>query len=267
MKRSGTRFEALVRAGFFARAVLYIVLGGIALFSARHIAQGTDGIFAAIEEAPLGRPLLLLLVVGLVGYALFRLASPFFDIENSGSDAKGWAKRLGHLGSAVGHFALAYTAWTFASGSGTDGNGAADAAATASSMPLGNTAIGVLGLAFFGAAAAQAREAMTGSFMQFVAGDAPRHTRVFGAIGYAARTIVFVIIGWSLVRIGFMDAGTSEVLTLGEALRSLSGIDIAFVALALGLMVFGVFSLILARYRIVPDLDTDRLPRPGKQAD
>ncbi len=46
------KFRALVRVGYFSRAILYTVLGLIALTSAGKIAQGTDGIFIAIEEYP-----------------------------------------------------------------------------------------------------------------------------------------------------------------------------------------------------------------------
>ncbi|MGB5779497.1 MAG: DUF1206 domain-containing protein, partial [Allopontixanthobacter sediminis] len=87
-------FRTLVRVGYFSRAILYTVLGLIALTSAGKIAQGTDGIFIAIEEFPAGMAILWLMVVGLSAYALFRLASTFFDIENHGSDKVGWGTRI-----------------------------------------------------------------------------------------------------------------------------------------------------------------------------
>lgn len=83
------KFNWLVRLGYLSRAVLYGVLGLIALTSAGTISQGTDGIFIAIEDYPAGTAILWLMVVGLFFYALFRLASPVFDIENAGRDTKG----------------------------------------------------------------------------------------------------------------------------------------------------------------------------------
>src|SRR5690606_18653854 len=77
-------FNCLVSVGFFSRAILYSVLGLIALTSAGRIAQGTNGIFRAIQDFPLGTAILWLMVVGLLAYALFRFASLFFDIENNG---------------------------------------------------------------------------------------------------------------------------------------------------------------------------------------
>lgn len=255
MTGNNSKFEALVRAGYFSRAILYTVLGLIALFSAGKIAQGTDGVFTAIREAPAGQFILWFLVLGLFAYGLFRLASPLFDIENSGSDGKGWATRLGHLGSAIGHFALAYTAYKFATAGGDNGNGAQQAASGVLSAPAGGAVLGLLGLAFFAAAAQQARKSLSGEFMHRVSPRAPAFTKTLGTIGLLARAVVFGVIGWSLFRAGFLSAGATQIKTLGEAVASLADNGIVFTLVALGLLIFGLFSAILARYAIVPDLD------------
>ena len=66
------KFSWLVRVGYFSRAVLYTVVGLIALTSAGRIAEGTAGIFKAIEDFPAGIAILWIMVFGLFGYALFR---------------------------------------------------------------------------------------------------------------------------------------------------------------------------------------------------
>lgn len=250
------KFETLVRIGYFSRAVLYIALGLLALTGASRMREGMDGIFRAVEDLPAGDLLLWVLVVGLVAYALFRLASPLFDIEHNGSDAKGWGKRIGHAGSAVAHLALAWTAFRFATGEhGGGGAGASQAAAGVLSVDFGALALGLLGIAFFIAAVAQAQKGITGSFMRRIAADAPDATRWLGMAGYLARAAVFAVIGWSLVETGFLSQGASNVKTLGEAVASLADTGWAFTLVAAGLLLFGLFSLILARWRIIPDLD------------
>lgn len=255
--------ERLVRTGYFSRAVLYMVLGVIALTSAGRINQGTEGIFRAIDDLPAGNLLLWILVVGLAAYALFRLASPLFDIENKGSDAKGWAMRIGHAGSAIAHIALAWTAYRFANGEASSGgDSASEAAAGVLSVEFGSSVIGLLGAAFFLAALAQAQKSISGDFMQRVSPSAPDATRWLGGAGYLARAIVFVVIGWSLVETGFLASGAGNVKTLGEAVAALAETGWLFTLTAAGLLLFGLFSLILARYRIIPDLDpTGRMPR------
>ena len=252
------KFNWLVRVGYFSRAILYAVLGLIALTSAGKIAQGTNGVFQAIEDFPAGTVILWILVVGLTAYGLFRLCSPLFDIENNGSDAKGWAHRIGHLGSAIGHFALAYSAYKFASSdTSSSGGGAQEAASGVLSVELGGIILGLLGLAFFGATVSQAKKGITGSFMNRISGQAPDFTRILGGIGFCARAVVYAVIGWSLVQAGFMSSGSSQVKTLGSAVASLADDGILFTLVAIGLLIFGLFSLILARYRIIPEMSSN----------
>lgn len=249
------KFSWLVRVGYFSRAILYSVLGLIALTSAGRIAQGTNGIFIAIDEFPGGTIILWLMVIGLTAYALFRFASTFFDVENHGSDKTGWAKRIGHAGSAIGHLALAYSAFKFATSGSDDGGGAQEAASGVLSMEFGGTIIGLLGLAFVIAAVFQAKKGLTGEFMNRVGAGAPSQTRLLGSVGYVARAVVFLVIGWSLLQTGFMGSGSSNVKTLGEAVAALAGQGVIFTLVAIGLLAFGLLSLILARYRIIPDMD------------
>lgn len=258
------KFEWLVRMGYVSRAILYIMIGYLALTSAGKISEGTQGIFDAIEEIPAGTAILYLMVVGLTAYALFRLATGILDIENKGSDGKGMAKRAGHIGSAIAHFALAWTAYkiaTYEGGEEGSGNGAQEAAAGVLTVPLGGTVLGLLGLALFVAAFMQAKSGYTGSFMKYISPRAPSFTRWLGGAGHFARAAVYVIIGWSLLRAGFMSGGTGQIKTLGEAVASLGSQGVVFTLVAIGLLAFGLFSLIMAQYRIIPDIDSADLKR------
>ena len=261
------KFSTLVRVGYFSRAILYSVLGLIALTSASKIAEGTNGIFRAIEDFPLGTAILWIMVIGLIAYALFRFCSLLFDIENNGSDAKGWGKRLGHGGSGIGHLALAYSAYKFATSDGggsggSSGGGAQEAASGVLSFEFGGVVLGLLGLALFIGAFEQAKKGITGEFMHRISGQAPSATRWLGGAGFLARAVVYTVIGWSLFKAGFMSGGSDQIKTLGDAVASLAGEGIIFTLTAIGLLMFGLFSLVLARYKIIPDLDADgRIPK------
>jgi hypothetical protein len=139
--------------------------------------------------------------------------------------------------------------------SGGGGSGASGAAAGVLSVEFGGVVLGLLGIAFFLAALNQANKAITGKFMRRISPRAPDATRWLGGAGFAARGVVYVVIGWSLVQAGFLSSGASQVKTLGEAVASLAGTGWLFTVTAAGLLLFGLFSLILARYRIIPELD------------
>lgn len=260
------KFEWLVRLGYLSRAVLYIMLGYLALTSAGKVPEGTQGIFDAIEEIPAGNAILWIMVVGLAAYAIFRLLTAVFDLEHEGSDGKGLAKRAGHLGSGIGHTALAYTAYKIATYEGAaegSGGGAQEIAGGVLTWSLGGVLLGLLGIVLFVAAFMQAKSGYTGSFMHSISPRAPKYTRQIGAAGHFARAAVYVIIGWSLIKAGFMSGGSAQVKTLGEAVASLGSEGVVFTLVAIGLLLFGVFQLILTQYRIIPDIDASDMKRPA----
>jgi uncharacterized membrane protein YiaA len=261
MGDTSEKFRWLVRLGYFSRAVLYTLLGVVALTSREQIREGARGVFQAVQDAPAGTAILWLLVVGLLGYALFRFASTVFDIEHNGSDKTGIAKRAGHAASGVAHLLLAYSAYQFATSTGGSGGSddgrAQEAAAGVLSFQFGNWLLGLVGLAFIAAAIFQAKEGYTGAFMHRIDRRAPDATRWLGGAGYLARAVVFAIIGWALVQSGWLGT-TGEVVTLGSAIASLSDDGLWFTLVAIGLLMFGLFSLVLARYAIIPELDMSR---------
>ena len=77
-----------MRVGYFSRAVLYTVVGLIALTSAGRIAEGTAGIFKAIEDFPAGIAILWIMVFGLFGYALFRFCQTIGETCSQTSQAR-----------------------------------------------------------------------------------------------------------------------------------------------------------------------------------
>lgn len=255
------KFSWLVRLGYAARGVVYTLLGYLLLSAGGRSGEGgPSAAFAWIKEVPVGELFLYLCALGLLAYALYRLSSLVFDVENYGTDTKGILHRIGHGASALAHFVLAYTAYQIASGDGSTGGGAKEAASTVLSVEFGGIVLGVIGMGFIGAAAAQAKKAYTGSFMNRISAAAPKFEKALGQAGFAARAVVYAVIGWSLVRSGFFSS-SAEVKSLGEAVTALQDNEIIFNLVALGLLLFGIFSLLLARYRIIPDLDPDgRMP-------
>lgn len=252
------KFRWLVRLGFAARGLVYVLIGYIALTASR-ADPGPEGALGWLQDVPLGIPLLYLAALGLLAYAVFRLCSLLFDVENHGSDSRGLVHRIGHGFSGVAHLALAWTALQLARQQGQpSGGGAETAAATITALPLGSLLLGIGGLGFVAAAALQAKSTVTAGFMRGVATDAPAFVEPLGRAGHAARAVVFLIIGWSLVQSAWLD-NSAQVKTLGEAVSSLADQGALYTLVAAGLLLFGVFSLCLARYRIVPDLDARRL--------
>lgn len=244
-----TNIENFARAGYLSRAVVYGLLGYLTLTTAQ--SQGTTGVLEQIEKMSAGGILLSLVGLGLLGYGIFRLYGAWMDLQGQGSDAKGIAVRIGHAASGFAHVFLCYFAFKAVfgfSGQSGEGDSAGQAAGTLASMPLGNILLGIVGLAFVAAAFNQAVKAYTANFMALLDGDAPAMARHVGRAGYAARAVVFAVLGWQIISAA-LSGDTGSIGGIGQVLDSLRSTEWLYMAVAVGLLLFGLFSLVMARYR------------------
>ncbi len=239
------KIETFARIGYLARALVYFLIGYLTLSSGH--SEGTASVLADIRDMPLGTPLLLLTAAGLFGYGIFRSYGAAIDIRDDGEDAKGLAKRIGHAASGIAHLVLAYLATKIALSGGDAGNGGTEAAENILDLPGGAILLAVVGLGMIGAAANQAVKAATGKFMDLLDTDAPHWTEVIGRVGYAARAAVFAALAWQVL--DFTFGASHEELSFQAALDSLRETAWLYNGVALGLLTFGVFSLVMARYR------------------
>ena len=245
------KLETLTRLGFAARGVMYVLIGLLALRSGR-----TEDGAGALEylSSGGGKLLLGLMALGFVAYGLWRLADAFLDSEGHGSDGKGMAMRVGAAASGLLHLALAYSAARLASGNGGQGSGGGtqEGAATALNLPGGQLVLGIAALALLAVGAYQLVKAAQGSFLKHIDGRAASEAwvRISGRLGYAARGIIFLIMGYFFGRAA-LDESAGEAGGMGEALASLP--PNLQLAVAFGLLLFGLFSFVEARYRRIKD--------------
>lgn len=248
------RLETFARLGFLARGIVYMLLGYFALTTAG--GEGTASVLQAIEEMPGGAILLTVMAVGLAGYGVFRLATAALDLENAGDGAKGIATRIGQTASGFAHFVFAWIAVTLATGNGGGGQGGSgegEAARTAMTYPGGEALVLVVGIGLLIGGIEQLIRAWTSKFMRHLEARTPRQVEWLGRAGYAARGVVFLIVGWQILRAATGD-GTGR-LGFEPALAALQQVGWAYPLVAFGLILFGLFSLALAVYHRICDED------------
>lgn len=255
MVHKSQEFTLLVRVGYAARGVVYVLLGYLALSSGKNTSAGPQASFDFLQDVPLGSAGLYVTAAGLIAYAIYKLIAGLGDLENKGSDVKGIAPRAGYGVSGLAHAVLAWSAFQFAHGdkqsAGADSSG--KAASTLLTWDMGPIVLGLIGVGFVAAAAFQGRSAITAHFMRSVGAGAPRAVCWIGRIGHAARAVVFAVIGWSLMQSAWFGDG-EQVKGLGTALVSLRDNGALHTIVALGLLMFGLFSLVVSRYRVIPDV-------------
>ncbi|CAN5266564.1 DUF1206 domain-containing protein [soil metagenome] len=248
--------EKLARLGYAAKGVVYIVLGLLALQAAFGGGQATDsgGALRTIVLQPFGRVLLGVIALGLFGYVVWRLVSAFLNPEGEKAP-----KRVGYAISGVIHVGLAIEAVRLAMGrasGGGNGDQASHWTAEAMSQPLGRWAVAVAGIMIAGWGLQQLHHAYKVKLdKQLALGELSGGMRAWvvrvGRAGLAARGIVFGIIG-IFVSLAALHTNPSEARGLGGALQALEQQPFGpwlLGVVAVGLMAYGIYELVRARYR------------------
>jgi len=104
-----TVLEPLARLGYASKAAIYAIVGVLAILTAlRRGGQVTDtsGALLVVLMQPFGRMLLLVLAVGLGGYAVWRLADAALDPDCHGTGPAGLVGRVGNAVRGVIYGAL-----------------------------------------------------------------------------------------------------------------------------------------------------------------
>lgn len=252
-------FEGLSRAGFVARALIYGIIGVLALDLA--VGRGgkitnQQGALRSIEQHSFGHVLLAALALGLGGYALWRLFRAAIGHGPQGADRG--LERVGALGSGLVYAALCVFAvqiLTGPSGSGSSGS-AKKTTNDVFGWPAGRWLVGVAGLVMLGVAVYQFIRGARQKFLddantQEMTAAVRKWFTALGTVGHIARAVVFALVGVFLVKAAY-DYKANEAIGLDGALAKLyNGAYGAWLLglVAAGLVVFAAFSLVDARYR------------------
>ncbi|MGI0488755.1 DUF1206 domain-containing protein [Pantanalinema rosaneae CENA516] len=254
--------ERLARLGYAAKGMVYFVVGLLAAQAAFTTGGRTtdpNGALETIIDQPFGQFLLVIILIGLIGYALWRFVQTLVDPEHSGEslDAKRIAQRLGYAFSAIAYTGLAWTAVKLLMGeSGEHGDSTRDWTARSMAQPFGRWLVGLAGLVVIGVGVSYLYQAYKAKFQRHfklheMSQTQRQWAKRLGQFGIAARGVVFGIIGLFLV-LAALRANSNEARGLGGALTALAEQPFGAWLLgvvALGLMAYSVYSIIEARYR------------------
>lgn len=252
--------ENLARFGIATKGVVYCLIGGLTLMAA--LGEGgkktdSSGVIHFIVQQPFGKVLLAITVLGLIGFIFWRLYQAIADPEDKGSDAKGIAQRLGYASSGVFYGFLAFAAIKVLIGSSSsDGGGGNESiAATLLEQSFGQILVGIMAAIFAGKAIYQLIRAYSGKFKKKVKeaklGEKGRKlVLISGVSGYTARGVVLGIISFLTLKAA-ITASSSQAGGTKDAFSFLQNEfgTIALLLVSVGLVAYGVFMFIKARYR------------------
>lgn len=257
--------ESLARVGFVAKAILYMTVGALATSAAlgldgtapdpRSGTVGSRGAMGKLLEAPFGRTLLYIIAAGLFGYALWRVIEAIMNPEGK----HGWtgaAMRIRSAGAAIIHLGLGYSAIRIAMGqhAGDHGRQTQHWTARALTSETGQMALYAIALGLAAYGAYQLYKAWRAKLSKHLSlGRLSYRARKWvvgiSRFGIAARGVVFITTG-GLVAKAVRDHDPKQVGSPAHSLRELVELGTGpFVVIAVGLIAYGIYQLINARYR------------------
>lgn len=252
-----TAFERFARAGYVARGVIYVLIGVLAIQLARGFGSeaSQEGAMRLIARQPFGRALLVVLAVGLAGYTLWRATQALRGrTPEAGSHSA--FDRIGAFGSACAYGLFSATAIGILSGSSSDRGAPRQATADILGWPAGRVIVIVAGVVFLGVGAYQATLAVSRRFLKdsktmYMTERGLRRFTALGVIGHLARTVTFGLVGVFLVKAA-AEFDPAQAKGLDGSLQELTTHTLgtaALVIVATGLIAFGIYSIVDARYR------------------
>ena len=254
-------FEWLARLGLAARGVVYGVIGALAValaLGAGGKATNQQGALKTIAEGPLGKVALVVLALGLGGYALWRLVRAVIghgpEQRDSGFD------RVAAAASAVAYGILFVTAVSLLFTSRNQGSSGHPDQTTAGVMGWagGQFLVGAAGVIVLGVGAYQGYKGLSRDFLEDskteeMTESVKRAFTVLGVVGHLSRMVVFGLVGWFLLKAA-IDFDPDKAVGLDGALAKLAHTSYGPLLLgivAAGLIAFGCYSIADARYRRV----------------
>jgi Domain of Unknown Function (DUF1206) len=252
----------LARGGLVARGVMYLLIGSLAVqiaFGSSGKQADTAGALHAVAMHPGGIVVLWLLAVGFAGLTLWRFAEVVYG--QGGPGGRKAVKRLGSLARAVLYAFLCGSVVSFILGTGgktSSNTQSKDVTARLMAHGGGRWLVALIGAGLAVAGVALAVCGIRGKFAKHlhIAQMSRRTVKVvktLGFVGYVARGVVFCVAGGFLI-----DAAVSfnpqKAQGIDGSLLKLATTPLGpglLVAVALGLVIFGIYSCCEARWREV----------------
>ncbi len=251
----------LARLGFVSKAVIYGVVGGLALAAAARAGgrvTDTSGALRFILRQPYGQALLIVLAIGLCGYSLWRLLDAYYDPDRHGNGAAGLVVRIGHALRGGVYGVLGIEAFRLARGLRVSSGHHEAQLWTARILdwPFGEWLIGLAGLIIVCVGVSEVWYGLTAGIDKSIdLSRIPRRMRNaainVSRFGVGARGVIIVVLGTFLVKAA-LERDASEVHGTRQSILELANAVSGrwmLAAIGAGLIAYAIDQVLHARCR------------------
>lgn len=256
--------KSLARFGFYAKGVLFIVVGALGIMLAAGLPEGRiadpTGALAVVAQTRFGSILLVIFAAGAIGHGVWNLLRAIADVDDAGTDWLGILKRS--IAAFIGFFylGLALTAIEKVLAARVS-EAPSQAEETLVSVLLAVPLLGAvlllfIGLGVVGAGFHECYSGISGKFRDSyrtweIAGPHLVFITILGVLSFTARAVILVILGYFFIAAAVWK-GTNGSIGLDAALLALAQSSYGrffLFATAVGLFAHGVLAFYEAKYR------------------
>ncbi|GAA3606491.1 DUF1206 domain-containing protein [Kineosporia mesophila] len=242
--------KRLGQVGVAAIGIVYLLLAWISL----QVAWGgssenadNTGALQKVAEKPFGEALLIIMGIGLIGFAVWQL---LLSIIGPPSDDSAF-KRVSAAAKGIFGASLAVQSLRIGFGGGSKSSSSKTADWTASLMgaPAGRVLVVIVGLAVIAYAGYMAYKGVKKKFLEKLEGNPGQGITRLGQAGWISRGVAFGTLGILIVVAG-VKSQPEEARGLDAALKTLAGQPFGqwiLTLVALGLACYAAFQLLTAR--------------------
>jgi hypothetical protein len=249
--------KRIARVGLAAKGVVYVLLGALAFMAAFEVGSNSEasrsGALENIRETPGGMWLLGVLTAGLLCYSTWRVVQA---VAPSNGEKKKPAKRMRYLFSALVYLSIAFTSIAILlhrHSSGEDKNQYLTAELL--SKPFGQWMVGIAALIMAANGIYQLWYGLSERYKKHVQklNSGSRAASLMlraGKAGYVSRGIVWLIIAWLMIKAA-LHASSAEAGDTEKAFSFIEGLSYGSYllgTLGIGLVAYGIFNFVRARY-------------------
>ncbi|MCW2606867.1 MAG: hypothetical protein JWO60_1560 [Frankiales bacterium] len=232
--------DGLARVGLASRGLVWLVIGllGVSVLRGQQARTDQQGALRVIADKPFGEVLLVVLVVGFLGYALWQALNAAVGQEKA-------SKRLQAAGKALLYAFLALTVVRFlAAEQQSKGDATTSVTARLMEQPGGRVLVGVAGAVVVALGGYLLSRALKGSHAKKIEGwkvpdGRARQAVRLGTVGLGGRGLVVALVGAFLVSAA-VQADPKKAKGLDAALQSLA--EQPFGKVLLGLAVLALLA-------------------------
>ena len=254
------KLKNIARTGLVAKGIIYAIIGILTFLAAFNLGGQKTGklqVLDFLEKQAFGKILLIIIALGLMCYAFWRLTQAIKDPENIGDDKKAKAKRAGYFISGLLYLGFGVIAFLDAVGSANSSSGSSGKNSSFLATNFGLIVLGIVGVVLIGIGIYQFTRIKEDKFQKKFSSKAlseeKRKRTIYNSayFGLASRGVIFLILGFFSIKAAY-TSDPNKIKTTEEVFSFIKESSYGSWLLgivAAGLISYAIYTFMLAKYR------------------